>query len=144
MRKKEQSNLTAPSPRRFTLPKSHILRGRRNFQQLFASSKFINTPTITLRFASFPSSDDDLKIGFISPKKIGTAVQRNRCKRLIREAYRLNKHLVLNQLSDQNEVVHALFIARNSDFDFHTAEKDMVTLLNDLRSQILSSNTDEL
>lgn len=144
MRKKEQSNLTAPSPRRFTLPKSHILRGKRNFQQLFASSKFINAPTITLRFASYPTSDEGFKIGFLSPKKIGNAVQRNRCKRLLREAYRLNKHIVTDHLSTQHQAFHAVFIARRSDLDYHDVEKDMVTLLSDLRSQILSTNSDEL
>lgn len=144
MRKKEQNNLTAPSPRRFTLPKSHILRGRRNFQRLFASSEFINTPTITLRFASFLTPDEDFKIGFISPKKIGNAVQRNRCKRLMREAYRLNRHVISDQLSTRNDVIHAVFIARKSDLDFHIVEKDMVTLLTELRSQLLSTNLDEL
>jgi len=143
MRKKEQSNLTAPSPRRFTLPKSHILRGRRNFQQLFASSKFINTPTITLRFAPHTDHDEGFKIGFISPKKIGNAVHRNRSKRLMREAYRLNKHIVTDLIIPEKGL-HAVFIARRSDLDYHDVENDMVTLLNDLRSQILSINTDEL
>tara|TARA_R110000868_G_scaffold259361_15_gene517527 strand:+ start:15822 stop:16256 length:435 start_codon:yes stop_codon:yes gene_type:complete len=144
MRKKEQSNLTAPSPRRFTLPKSQILRGRRNFQQLFSSSRFINTPTITLRFAPNTSSDEGFQIGFISPKKIGNAVQRNRSKRLMREAYRLHKHLLFEYLSDFDSKIHAVFIARHSDLDYHTVENDMVTLLNDLRSQILSINSEEL
>ncbi len=144
MRKKEQSNLAAPSPRRFTLPKSHILRGRRNFQRLFANSKFINTPTITLRFALFPSTNEDLKTGFISPKKIGNAVQRNRCKRLMREAYRLNKHILTELILVSDNTMHTVFIARHSDLDYHAVEKDMVTLLNDLRSQILSTNSDEL
>lgn len=144
MRKKEQSNLTAPSPRRFTLPKSHILRGRRNFQRLFASSKFINSPTITLRYTLYSTSDEGFKIGFISPKKIGTAYKRNRSKRLMREAYRLNKYSLLDILSKFNGGLHAVFIARHADLDYHTVEKDMVTLLEDLRSQVLSNNSDEL
>jgi ribonuclease P protein component len=144
MRKKEQSNLAAPSPRRFTLPKSHILRGRRNFQRLFANSKFIHTPTITIRYASYFSQDEEFKIGFISPKKIGTAVKRNRTKRLMREAYRLNKHILSDCLLNFDGALHAVFIARRSDLDYQSVESDMVTLLENLRSQILSTTLDEL
>lgn len=143
MRKKEPSNFTAPSPRRFTLPKSHILRGRRNFQQLFESRKFINTPTISVRYVTYPSSEEGFKVGFISPKKIGTAVQRNRYKRLMREAYRLNKHLLLEAMNDFEGSLHVVYIARHIKLDYHSIEKDMVTLLGDLRSRILSANNSE-
>ena len=143
MREKEPSNFTAPSPRRFTLPKSHILRGRRNFQQLFESRKFINTPTISVRFATYPSSKEGFKIGFISPKKIGTAVQRNRYKRLMREAYRLNKHFLSEAINGFMGSLHIVCIARHTKPEYHAIEKDMVTLLGDLRNRILSTNKSE-
>ena len=144
MSKKELSNLTAPSPRRFTLPKSHILRGRRNFSRLFTSSKFINTPTISFRYATYSSIDEGFKMGFISPKKIGNAVKRNRSRRLLREAYRLNKHILSDILSDSKGGLHAVFLARQADLDFQSVEIDMITILKELRSQILSLYSDEL
>ena len=144
MREKEPSNFTAPSPRRFTLPKSHILRGRRNFQELFKSTKFINTPTISIRFATYPSSSEGFKVGFISPKKTGNAVRRNRFKRLLREAYRLNKHLLSEVMPEFKGSLHIVFIARNAKPEYHDVETDMVTLLSDLRSRILSVNSEEL
>ncbi|MFV1885184.1 MAG: ribonuclease P protein component [Balneola sp.] len=143
MREKEPSNFTAPSPRRFTLPKSHILRGRRNFQELFKSTKFINTPTISVRFSTYPSDKEGFKVGFISPKKIGNAVQRNRYKRLLREAYRLNKYMLSEVMADFIGSLHIVFIARHAKPDYHAVKNDMVTLLGDLRSRILSANSEE-
>lgn len=144
MRKKEQSNLAAPSPRRFTLPKSQILRGRRNFQRLFSSSETISSTTVNLRFATYPSTDEGQKFGFIAPKRIGNAVKRNQCKRLMREAFRLNKHDLIDTLTRHNVSLHAAFIAKHANTDFTGVQNDVVTLLTELRSRILlSTQTDE-
>lgn len=141
MSKKEQSNLAAPSLR-FSLPKSQILRGKRNFKRLFTRSFLITSPLVNLRFATYSSSDEGFLISFISPKKIGNAVQRNRCKRLMREAYRLNKHII-SDLFDRTDIgLHAAFVARTKHMDFHSIEKHVVTLLTELRSRILSNSTE--
>ena len=139
MREKELSNLTAPSPRRFTLPKSHILRGKRNFKRLFTKSSLITSQSVNLRFAQYPSADEGFQIGFISPKKIGTAVQRNRAKRLMREAYRLNQHLITDVVRELNIGLHAVFMARSAKLEFSQVNDDIVTMLNELRTRLLSN-----
>lgn len=141
MSKKEQSNLAAPSLR-FSLPKSHILRGKRNFKRLFTRSFLITSPLVNLRFATYSSSGEGFLIGFISPKKIGNAVQRNRCKRLMREAYRLNKHIISDLFDRTDTGLHVAFVARTKHMDFHSIEKHVVTLLTELRSRILSNSTE--
>ncbi len=135
MREKEQSNLTAPSPRRLTLPKSRILRGRTNFKSLFSNSKTLSSTTITLKYRIKQSNSPDFKIAFIAPKKLGTAVKRNRIKRLMRESYRINQEL-LDSISGTQVQVHAAIIAKTADVEFNTIQEDVVTLLSKLRNRV--------
>ena len=135
MREKEQSNLTAPSPRRLTLPKSRILRGRTNFKSLFSNSKSLSSSSVLLKYRIEKTNTPEFKIAFIAPKKVGTAVKRNRIKRLMREAYRLNQQIV-DSISGTPLLLHVALIARSSDKDFQVIQEDVVTLLNKLRNRV--------
>lgn len=135
MREKEPSNLTAPSPRRFTLPKKNILRGRKNFTSLFSHSKTLHSDTLSLRYKILNDDHSDFKIAFIAPKKIGTAVKRNRTKRLMREAFRLNQFL-LSSNNSNDDSLHLALIAKKSNSDFKSVETEVVTLLTNLRNRV--------
>lgn len=139
MSKKELSNITVTPPRRFNLPKSQILRGKRNFQNLFSGSLLIQSPLVNLRYTTFTTLKEDFKIGFISPKKTGNAVKRNHAKRLMRESFRLNQHRILDTIKELNIGVHCVLIARTSNLDFSDVQKHTVTMLNELRTQLLST-----
>lgn len=139
MSEKEQSNIAVAPPRRFNLPKSRILRGKRNFQNLFSGSSLIQSPLVNLRYATFISSKEEFKIGFISPKKTGNAVKRNNAKRLMRESFRLNQHRILDIIKELNIGVHCVLIARTTNLDFADVQKHTVTMLDELRTQLLST-----
>lgn len=144
MRKKEPSNLRVAdsSERRFTLPKSHILHGKRNFEELFHSSSFFATSNITLRFVVHPDAGRKFLVGFIAPKRIGKATRRIRIKRLLREAYRLNQHLITDVSASCTVGVHYAFIARHANIDFEAAQKDVKHLLRKLREHLISKTSD--
>ncbi len=139
MREKEPSNLSASdsSERIFTLPKSHILSGKRNFEELFHSSSFFGSTNVTLRFVIHPGAGNKFLVGFIAPKRIGKAVERTRIKRILREAYRLNQHLITELFPSCDFGVHYAFLAKHANFDFEAAQKDVKYLLRQLREHLI-------
>ncbi len=68
-------------------------------------------------------------MGFITAKRLGPATKRNRTKRLLKEAYRLNRHPLSAALTAASVGFHGVLIAKTVEMDFTTAEKEVVALL---------------
>ncbi len=87
----------------FRLPKANRLRKPNEFRRVYAKGKRFEGRFITLFI--MPSETEFQRLGITASKKaIGNAVQRNRAKRLLREAFRLNK-LELNELNGKYDWV---------------------------------------
>lgn len=82
----------------FTFPKKEKLKSRKLIDQLFTEGKSIKVHNIKLLYLKTELPEDvPFQVGVAVPKKnFKSAVKRNRIKRLMRESYRLNKHLVFN------------------------------------------------
>ena len=76
---------------RYTFPKSERLLKTWEFKRVYIEGKKQTGKYLTIYVLNNQSSR---KVGISVSKKIGNAVKRNRTKRLIREAYRLNKYLL--------------------------------------------------
>ena len=78
------------SEQRNTYPKSHRLGGRLQFAAVFdAKAKESRGP---LALYSLPNDLGHARLGISISRRVGTAVRRNRIKRLLREAFRLHQN----------------------------------------------------
>ena len=88
----------------FTYPKNEKLKSKITIDLLFSNGKSVSKYPLRLVFVEsdygIPKhSDQNLKMGVsVSKKYFKHAVDRNYFKRVLRETYRLNKHLLIDNL----------------------------------------------
>jgi len=68
-------------------PKEEKIRRNAEFSEIIQTGRKISGQWMTC----FYRPAEKRQIGFASPKRLGSAVDRNRARRRMREAYRLNK-----------------------------------------------------
>ena len=98
--------------KKYTLGKNERLKSRKQIEQLFSSGQRFVIPPFRI-FYSYRDIDGAtaLQAGFAASSRIfKTAVERNRVKRLTREAYRLQKNELQDQLKEQNRRLNVFFI----------------------------------
>jgi ribonuclease P protein component len=100
---------------RFTLKKSEILRGKKNFERLVKNSKKFEGKFLRC-FVSIQSREEQHSVKHVvvafsvNKKLLAKAVDRNRIRRLMRESYRLNKTILINSNPDSSKQVQLLFV----------------------------------
>lgn len=128
--KKGRSNPARTPDKDFGLPKTGILRGRTNFKRLFEGPATVYSGShLNLRFRRLPDAESECRVGFVVPRRLGKAHRRNYIKRILREAYRLNRHPLTETLKAASAGFHGVWIAKTTAMDFHTAEQEVIRLL---------------
>lgn len=114
------------------LPKSRILRGRKNFNRLFQEEgvKIYHARFLTFRFRLFPDQPEKgCQVGFIAKASLGKAAYRNRAKRLMREAYRKKQRCLCERVHAKKAGFHGAFSTRSLDLDYDKVSDDVTYLL---------------
>ncbi len=123
----------------FTFPKKEKLKSQKLIEQLFTEGKSVTA--FPLRMVYLKSEFDDsiqFKTGVsVSKRNFKNAVDRNRIKRLLREAYRLNKTTYFNNILGSYALM-ILYIGKDGT-DFDSIDSKMKLLL-DAFSKKVSQN----
>lgn len=128
----------SPAPRP-TLSAAERLRGRRHIELLFQTGRAVYADALRALFvAADPAAPVAVQVLFtVSARKCRTAVRRNRIRRLMREAYRRNKLLLLQPLNDRNK---KLLVA----FQFLAAEPPTYAVMEQNMQAVLKKIKDRL
>ncbi|MFK7781555.1 ribonuclease P protein component [Psychroserpens sp.] len=123
----------------FKFPKKEKLKSQKLIEQLFSEGKSVTAFPLRMVYLKITSNDDiQFKTGVsVSKRSFKNAVDRNRIKRLLREAYRLNKSTYFNNISGSYALM-ILYISKDGT-DFDSVETKMKLLL-DAFSKKVSQN----
>jgi ribonuclease P protein component len=134
--------------KQFTLGKNERLKSRKLIEQLFTGGKnfaFAPYRIYYLLNQKVALSQNPVKIKFgvgVSRKTFKKAVDRNRIKRLAREAYRLQKNELNEIVKTNNQQLDLFFIYTAREItDFNTAKEKVKLILKNLIKIVNENNS---
>jgi ribonuclease P protein component len=96
----------------FSYNKKEKLKSRKQLDELFTKGKTFSAFPVKVFYKEVKGvTDNNIKVGVgVGSKYFKKAVDRNRIKRLLREAYRLNKTELINCLAVNQKQIAAFFL----------------------------------
>ncbi len=102
--------------KKFGLSADERIKSRKDFDRLYSFGKVIYSSEKrikTIYLLKAAENKPEIKIAAVVPKKAGSAYWRNRIKRLIKEAYRLNKEVIMRRCIKKNISAQIVFMSNN-------------------------------
>ncbi|HVE60497.1 MAG TPA: ribonuclease P protein component [Chitinophagaceae bacterium] len=136
------------SIKQFTLNKRERIKKRKEIEYLFNEGKVFNAPPLRIFYflqkenhaEALEESKEKtfLKVGVsVSKRHFKKAVDRNRIKRLMREAYRLQKLPLQNMLKDKGYSLQVFFIYTGKELPEYLSIKEKIaTVLMQLQQKV--------
>jgi len=129
--------------KQFTLGKEERLKSRKQIEQLFDKGKSFVVAPFRIYFivnSESPIQKDESRLKFgtgVSAKNFKKAVDRNRIKRLTREAWRLQKNEIREKTSEKQKQLNVFFIYTGKELpDFKTVKEKVAIALKKLADKI--------
>jgi ribonuclease P protein component len=131
---------------RYTFKKDEKLKSRKTIEQLFKDGKSFSNFPFRVLWQFTKAVKGPIQTGFaVSSKNFKKAVDRNRIKRQMREAYRLQKNELQTRLTHHQKqlAVFIIYVGNElPDYDFIFEKTDHVlTRLIKITNENLSANT---
>lgn len=125
----------------YSYSKKEKLKSLKLIEQLFSEGKSVSAFPLRMVYLKIDSeTDSHMKAGVsVSKRNFKKAVDRNHIKRLLREAYRLNKETYFNNISDSYALM-ILYISKDGT-DFVSVEKKMKQLLETFSKKVSQQQT---
>jgi len=135
---------TKPQTRQFSFKRHQRLKSRKTIDDLFLQNRSIKIFPVRLVYLSNTNCQFNTQVAFVASKKnFKRAVDRNRIKRLMREAYRLNKKILEEKLSGFAINLSVMFIYQaNEELPFQIIESRLRQLLTLLSEKIIKDQQD--
>jgi ribonuclease P protein component len=127
---------------RFTLGKKERLKSRKQIDDLFLKGKSFPVFPLRVTWLFVPAGRPELQAGVtVSKRNFKKAVHRNRIKRLLREAYRLEKEALLASVNEKSIRAHLFFMYVDKELtSFEVVREAMKTALKKLQQKLLEVN----
>lgn len=140
----ESPEMNRSGQERWSFSRSHHLKRKRFIEPLFnrndpsVRSVAAGSVRLVYRLVSDPEVDPEIsfQIGVAVGKSAGGAVRRNRIKRVIREAIRLNQGLLRPSSESDGALLTAMVIFRGKGSEISETPSDMVRCLEKLHREL--------
>ena len=130
--------------RQFTLGKGERLKSRKQIEQLFSEGKNFPLSPFRIYYLVTPvinNPPSNLQFGAgVSGKNFKKAVDRNRIKRLMREAYRLQKNELQETLTQKKLQLNVFFIYTSKELPLFSLVKEKVNVILNKLIKVVNEN----
>lgn len=118
---------------RYRFTKNERLHGKKSIEELFKKGSSFYLGGFRVKYLPTSEKAEHQVLISVPKKSFKKAVDRNLLKRRIREAYRLNKHLLNSNTSMSSLSIGFIYISKKI-LDFHTIQSQLIDCLKRLNA----------